>query len=105
MYYILNDILIYLIVPRPITVLKLNLNHLGYGLRVPDLCLSCCTGYTLHKLNDRRHGDPKQDPMYRDIFLAGGIAGAVQAIPACPIELVKVKLQVQKGSNLYPISN
>ena len=43
--------------------------------------------------------------MYRDIFLAGGIAGAVQAIPACPIELVKVKLQVQKGSNLYPISN
>lgn len=37
----------------------------------------------------------EKDPSYKSIFLAGAVAGAVQAIPACNIELVKVKLQSQ----------
>ncbi|CAD5111374.1 DgyrCDS690 [Dimorphilus gyrociliatus] len=34
---------------------------------------------------------------YSDMFIAGGIAGAVQGIPGCTIELIKVKLQSQMG--------
>ena len=54
-------------------------------------------GLTLRLLTTTRQEAGKGIPYYRDIFIAGGIAGAVQAIPACPIELVKVRLQVQKG--------
>ena len=42
-----------------------------------------------------RQGDKNALPFYGDIFLAGSIAGAIQAVPAVPIELVKVKLQSQ----------
>ena len=38
-----------------------------------------------------------ETPSYTAVFLAGGFAGAVQAIPACPIDLVKVRLQAQTG--------
>ena len=38
-----------------------------------------------------------ETPSYTAVFLAGGLAGAVQAIPACPIDLVKVRLQAQTG--------
>ena len=36
-------------------------------------------------------------PSYKAIFVAGAFAGAVQGIPASPIDLVKVKLQAQTG--------
>ena len=38
-----------------------------------------------------------ETPSYTAVFLAGGLTGAVQAIPACPIDLVKVRLQAQTG--------
>ena len=38
---------------------------------------------------------------YTDIFMAGGFTGTVQAIPACPIDLVKVRLQAQTGTVLF----
>lgn len=54
-------------------------------------------GLTFRLLSTATNRVDKGVPYYRDIFIAGGFAGAVQAIPACPIELVKVRLQVQKG--------
>ncbi|KAK2140753.1 hypothetical protein NP493_5593g00003 [Ridgeia piscesae] len=56
-------------------------------------------GLTLRVLSTGRNREEKGIPYYRDIFIAGAFAGAVQAIPACPIELVKVRLQVQKGGS------
>ena len=56
-------------------------------------------GLTLRVLSTGRRREEKGIPYYRDIFIAGAFAGAVQAIPACPIELVKVRLQVQKGGS------
>ena len=35
-----------------------------------------------------------------DTFLAGAIGGGVQAVPACSIELIKVKLQAQTSKYL-----
>ena len=40
-------------------------------------------------------------PTYTTIFLAGGFAGTVQAIPACPMELVKVKLQTENSKSWW----
>ena len=48
----------------------------------------------------RMFSEEGQDPTYRAILMSGGLAGAVQAVPACPIELVKVKLQTQQGKSL-----
>ena len=48
----------------------------------------------------RMFSEGGQDPTYRAILMSGGLAGAVQAVPACPIELVKVKLQTQQGKSL-----
>jgi hypothetical protein len=41
---------------------------------------------------------------YSDIFIAGAIAGGIQAFPATPIELVKVKLQAQLDTTGGPRS-
>ena len=41
------------------------------------------------------HNDPTTQPGYKDVFVAGCIGGAVQLIPACPIDVVKVVLQSQ----------
>jgi len=46
-------------------------------------------------------------PSYTEILLAGGISGAVQLSIACPVDLIKVRLQSVKGFNLkncLPIS-
>ncbi len=39
-------------------------------------------------------------PSYLAICIAGGFAGAVQGVPATPIDLVKVRLQAQTGGNI-----
>ncbi len=49
----------------------------------------------------RRLTDDVHHPPYFAIFVAGGFAGAIQGIPACTIELVKVKLQAQDGAGKY----
>lgn len=51
-------------------------------------------GYQLRYLNSIPGSDPK-DSMVRkiNIFVAGSTAGLVQAVLACPSEVVKVKLQ------------
>ena len=36
-------------------------------------------------------------PSYTEILLAGGISGAVQLSIACPVDLIKVRLQSVKG--------
>ncbi len=49
--------------------------------------------------NSIRHLCPDGDrPSYVAICVAGGFAGAVQGITACPVDLVKVKLQAQTGT-------
>ena len=57
-------------------------------------------GNTLKSLSQYRHGDKRAVPHYADIFLAGSFAAAIQAVPATPIELVKVKLQCQTGEKI-----
>ena len=42
---------------------------------------------------------PPPPPSYLDMALVGGFAGVVQSIPCTPIELVKVRLQVQRGNS------
>ena len=37
---------------------------------------------------------------YTQIFLAGSAGGAAQLIVACPVDLVKIKLQTQTGKYL-----
>ena len=53
-------------------------------------------GNTLRAWYPSGEGDVR--PSYASIFVAGGIAGAVQGVPACPIDLVKVRLQAQTGA-------
>jgi len=48
-------------------------------------------GTTLRKLDNRDR------PSYTSIFLAGCVGGAGQLVIACPVDLVKVKLQVTSG--------
>lgn len=43
--------------------------------------------------------DGRLKPM--EIMLAGAIGGGVQAVPACTIELVKVKLQAQTSKSVH----
>ncbi|CAD5122562.1 DgyrCDS10978 [Dimorphilus gyrociliatus] len=42
-----------------------------------------------------------KEPSYSSIFMSGAFAGAIQAVPASTIELVKVKLQGQIGRNEF----
>ena len=58
-------------------------------------------GIAMRQLGRWRHGDENATPYYSDIFLAGCFSGAIQAVPASPIELVKVKLQCQTGKNVF----
>ncbi|CAH1793108.1 unnamed protein product [Owenia fusiformis] len=51
-------------------------------------------GNTLRWLN-RSEDDPYRQPTYRDVFIAGCVGGAMQIIPACPIDVIKVVLQSQ----------
>ena len=52
-------------------------------------------GNTVRFLNNMRKNTTEKVCML-DVFVAGGIGGAVQAIPATPIELIKCKLQAQR---------
>ena len=45
----------------------------------------------------RALSEDDEAPSYRAIFVAGGLAGAVQGVIACPIDLVKIMLQAQTG--------
>lgn len=56
----------------------------------------------------------KQDldfPSYRSVWIAGGIAGALNTLVSCPMELAKIQIQNQLShgkqldSNIIPISN
>jgi len=48
--------------------------------------------------NSIRYLTPEDSiPTYSSIFVAGSLAGAISAFPACPMELVKVKLQTSSG--------
>ena len=49
-------------------------------------------------------GTPPPPPSYLDMTLVGGFAGVVQSIPCTPIELVKVRLQVQRGNSLIVLA-
>ena len=35
------------------------------------------------------------------VFLAGCLGGIAQLVVACPVDLVKIKLQTQTGNNLF----
>ena len=52
-------------------------------------------GNTIKRLGEIR--GEEAGPSYSSVILAGGLAAGLQAIPATPIELVKVKLQCQTG--------
>ncbi|XP_077996344.1 solute carrier family 25 member 45-like [Glandiceps talaboti] len=52
-------------------------------------------GNVLRQLSAWRGEGSEQPPRKTDIFVAGWIAGIVQLTIACPIELVKIRLQMQ----------
>ncbi|XP_077979304.1 solute carrier family 25 member 45-like [Glandiceps talaboti] len=52
-------------------------------------------GNVLRKLSAWRGDGPNQPPRMTDIFIAGWVGGTVQLALLCPIELVKVRLQMQ----------
>ncbi len=56
-------------------------------------------GNTMRWLCQYRYGDKNAKPLYLDIFLVGGLAGGIQAFPACTMELVKIKLQAQSSKS------
>lgn len=58
-------------------------------------------GTVMRGLCGWKYGDCDAKPAYSEVFVVAGFAGAVQAIPACSIELIKVKLQAQT-SKLSP---
>lgn len=45
-------------------------------------------------------GDPQKTLSIAEMTVAGGLSGIVIALVICPIELVKVRLQVQTGAAL-----
>ena len=51
----------------------------------------------------RRLGDGQSRPSYRHIFLAGCVGGVAQLSVACPVELVKIKMQLQTSKFKYLI--
>ncbi|XP_077996312.1 solute carrier family 25 member 45-like [Glandiceps talaboti] len=60
-------------------------------------------GNVLRQLSTWRGEGSEQPPRKTDIFVAGWIAGIVQLTIACPIELVKIRLQMQthrRGSSM-----
>ena len=72
------------------------------GMAFPLVSVGCLNsiffgvyGNTVRSLTTYRYGSKDARPAYLDVFLVGGFSGAVQAFPACTIELVKVKLQSQ----------
>ena len=58
-------------------------------------------GNTLETIKKARYESEVENhnhkPSKLDIFLAGCVAGAAQLIVACPVDLVKIKLQTQNG--------
>ena len=42
-------------------------------------------------------GEGKVKPSYYDVFWAGCAGGVVQLVVACPVDLVKIKMQMQTG--------
>ncbi|KAL9892390.1 solute carrier family 25 member 45 isoform X1 [Glossina fuscipes] len=59
-------------------------------------------GNHMRQLRRVCHSDYQREQLeYKHMFLAGSIAGFVQSFIACPIELVKVRLQTQFYYNEY----
>lgn len=56
-------------------------------------------GNTIRSLANYRYGEGAR-ASYLDVFLVGGFAGAIQAVPACTIELAKIKLQAQSNAGI-----
>ncbi|XP_002736823.1 solute carrier family 25 member 45-like [Saccoglossus kowalevskii] len=52
-------------------------------------------GNTLHQLSKWRYGDPNKASSNSDILIAGCVGGFVQLSLACPVDLVKIRLQMQ----------
>lgn len=45
----------------------------------------------------RKLSEGKDTHSYSDVFTAGCAGGVVQLVVACPVDLVKIKMQIQTG--------
>ena len=45
----------------------------------------------------RRLAEGKRCPSYLDVFMAGCAGGVTQLAVACPVDVVKIKMQLQTG--------
>ena len=63
-------------------------------------------GVTLRSIAEKRQHQTGAKPTHFDVYLAGIVAGAAQMVLACPVDVVKVKLQTQTGISdiLYNIA-
>ncbi|XP_043272250.1 solute carrier family 25 member 45, partial [Venturia canescens] len=55
----------------------------------------------LSRGNDPGKIVPQDVTVYKDTFIAGCIAGVVQAVMACPSEFIKVRMQTGQGEKSY----
>ncbi|RKP24594.1 mitochondrial carrier domain-containing protein [Syncephalis pseudoplumigaleata] len=69
------------------------------GIGICNAVLFTANGYFRSMLRERRPEHECSRPFtVRELMLAGGLSGLAMALVNCPVELLKVKLQVQFGS-------
>ncbi|KAI9229987.1 MAG: mitochondrial carrier domain-containing protein [Piptocephalis tieghemiana] len=86
------------------TVRQEGATGLFRGIGSPLLGVGICNA-TLFSANENfrrllQWGDPQKTLSIAEMTVAGGLSGIVIALVICPIELVKVRLQVQTGAAL-----
>ncbi|XP_069941873.1 solute carrier family 25 member 45 isoform X2 [Cherax quadricarinatus] len=47
----------------------------------------------------------KQKPSVSDVLIAGSAGGVAQLVVACPVDLIKIKMQMQTGSSRHDLGN
>ena len=70
---------------------------LSYPIYSVGAVNSLLFGAYVKSLEMIRGTDSSSPPSYTEILLAGGISGAAQLTIACPVDLIKVRLQSAKG--------
>ncbi|KAI8808868.1 mitochondrial carrier domain-containing protein [Cladochytrium replicatum] len=70
------------------------------GVAVINSLLFGVYGWALRHIEKSPRGT---DPSLRSIYLAGSVSGFVNSFVACPMELVKIRLQNQVANSGYPL--